>query len=196
MLTFIGMEKTYPPALLLIDIQKGLDHPTYYGRERNNPEAELNAGRLLAFWRKQQWPVYHVQHASTNPASPLAEGKPGHALKDEVLPMQGEPVIKKHENSAFIGTDLKQRLDDANIRQLVVAGLTTEHCVSTTVRMAGNLGFQTYLVSDATAAFSKIGLDNKEYSAEEVHQVSLATLHQEFAMVMTMEKVLELMKDF
>lgn len=171
------------PALILIDIQKGFEDEDYWGGHRNNPEAEQRAGELLRIWRKHNLPVFHVQHCSTHPHSPLVEGKPGHELQEVVTPGKEETLIKKKANSAFIGTDLEQRLRHAGIRQLVIAGLTTDHCVSTTVRMAGNLGFDTYLVEDATATFDKTGPNGKKYSAEIIHDTTLASLHGEFCTV-------------
>lgn len=143
------------PALLLIDVQKGLDDLDYWGGHRNNPQAEENMARLLHFWRQHDLPIFHVKHNSTNPNSRLVAGQPGNDIKDIVKPIHNEPVLEKNVNSAFIGTDLQARLDQANIKTLVIIGLTTDHCVSTTTRMAGNLGYETYLVADATATFDK-----------------------------------------
>lgn len=172
------------PALLLVDIQKGLDQLAYYGGHRNNPNAEDNMGRLLRFWRDNNLPLFHIKHNSTNAESPLAKGKPGNDIKDVVKPLAHETVIEKSVNSAFIGTNLQQQLDAQGIKTLVIVGLTTEHCVSTTTRMAGNLGYETFLVSDATVAFDKIGPDGKKFSAEIIHETTLASLHQEFATVL------------
>ena len=94
-------------------------------------------------------------------------------------------IIKKNVNSAFIGTDLKEQLDSQNITKLVIVGLTTDHCVSTTTRMAGNFGFNTFLVSDATATFNKKGLDGQNFSAEIIHETALASLNDEFATIVT-----------
>lgn len=187
------MNKKDRIALILIDIQKGFDDIVYWGGHRNNPDAEENAQKLLHFWRQNQLPVFHAQHCSTNPDSRLAEGNPGNEFNDLVKPGDGEPIIKKNVNSAFIGTNLKEQLDLAGINRLVFAGLTTDHCVSTTVRMAANYGYETFVVSDATATFDKIGADGKKYSAEIIHETALASLHNEFATVIKTE---ELIKNF
>lgn len=177
--------KTKNPALLLIDIQKGFDKTEYWGGGRNNPNAEATAGKLLKFWREQNYPVFHIQHCSTTPGSPLAEGEIGNAIKEEVAPIAKEPVIKKNVNSGFIGTNLLEQLKKLGIKEVVIAGLTTDHCISTTARMAGNLGFDTYIVSDGTATFDKIGANGKKFSAELIHETALASLHGEFGTVMT-----------
>lgn len=173
------------PALILIDIQKGFDDIGYWGGERNNAVAEENAAELLWLWRENDLPVFHIQHCSSNPESPLHESKAGNAFKDLVKPLRGERVIKKKVNSAFIGTSLEEELELAGITTLVIVGLTTDHCVSTTTRMAGNFGFNTFLVSDATATFSKKGPEGQHYAAELIHETALASLHDEFARVVT-----------
>ena len=168
-------------ALLLVDVQQGMDDPRWGAR--NNPDAERRIADLLAAWRGNSRPVIHVQHLSLEPQSPLREDAPGHAFKVEARPMPGEPVFQKHVNSAFIGTDLEAHLRAKGIESLVVVGITTDHCVSTTVRMAGNLGFNVTVVEDATATFERRGPDGTHYSADLMHRVALASLHGEFATV-------------
>ena len=176
-------------ALVLIDVQDAFGDPRW--GERNNPDAEARMAELLAAWRRTGRPVIHVQHLSTDPDSPLAPGKPGTAIKAEVAPAVGEPVFQKRVNSAFIGTDLERHLRGEGIDSLVIAGLTTDHCVSTTTRMAGNLGFRTWLVSDATATFAKRGHDGNWYDAGLIHATALASLHGEFAEVVEARALLE-----
>jgi len=171
------------PALILIDIQKGFDNIEYWGGERNNREAEKNASKLLELWREKGLPVFHVQHCSSNPKSLLHHTNPGNQFQDIVRPALHEPIIKKNVNSAFIGTNLKEQIDHLKITKLFIVGLTTDHCVSTTTRMAGNFGYETFLVSDATATFSKKGFDGQNYSAQLIHETALASLHEEFATV-------------
>jgi nicotinamidase-related amidase len=181
----MSISKSDRPALILIDIQKGFDNIEYWCGQRNNLDAENNAGELLNFWRNNQLPIFHIQHCSSIPTSLLNETNKGNEFKDIVKPVGEEPIIKKNVNSAFIGTDLKERLDNEKITKLVIVGLTTDHCVSTTTRMAGNFGFDTFLVSDATATFNKKGLDGQNFSAELIHETALASLNGEFATVVT-----------
>ncbi len=176
------------PARLLIAVQQGFDEPGW--GKRNNPEAERRIAALLAAWRQAGRSVIHVQHMSGEPRSPLRPGQPGNAFKPEAAPREGEPVFRKTVNSAFIGTELEAHLKREGIRALVIAGLTTDHCVSTTVRMAGNLGFDVVVVEDATATFDRTGPDGARYSADELHRVALASLHGEFAQVRSSDDVL------
>jgi nicotinamidase-related amidase len=179
------INKSDRPALILVDIQKGFENIEYWGGQRNNPGAELRASELLEKWRQYGLPIFHIKHCSSIPTSLLHETNAGNAFNDLVTPLEGETIIKKHVNSAFIGTDLQARLDRAAITTLVIVGLTTDHCVSTTTRMAGNFGYETYLVADATATFNKKGADGKNYPAELIHDTALASLHKEFATIVT-----------
>lgn len=181
----MGISKSDRPALILMDIQKGFDNLDYWGGQRNNLDAENNAGELLEIWRKKQLPIFHIKHCSSTPTSLLNELNEGNEFKEMVTPISGETIIKKNVSSAFIGTDLKERLDNDKITKLVIVGLTTDHCVSTTTRMAGNFGYDTFVVSDATATFNNKGLDGQHYSAELMHDTALASLNGEFATVVT-----------
>jgi nicotinamidase-related amidase len=183
----MSLSRNDKPALILVDIQKGFENLVYWGGQRNNSSAEKNCGELLKVWREGNLPVFHIKHCSSNPKSLLHESNDGNEFMDIVKPINNEPVIKKNVNSAFIGTDLKERLEKAKITKLVIAGLTTDHCVSTTTRMAGNFGFETYLVSDATATFNKKGIDGQNYSAELMHDTAIASLNEEFATIVTTE---------
>jgi nicotinamidase-related amidase len=171
-----------------VDVQQGLDHPRWGAR--NNPEAEQRIADLLAAWRAAGRPVIHVQHLSLEPDSPLRADAPGHAFKAEARPLAGEPVFRKHVNSAFIGTGLEAYLRTNQIDALVVAGITTDHCVSSTVRMAGNLGFAVTVVEDATATFERRGPDGTHFTADLMHRAALASLHGEFATVRSAQDVI------
>jgi len=176
------------PALLIIDVQEGFEDPQW--GTRNNRDAEQRIQELLRYWRAHQLPVFHVQHASQNEESPLHPSKPGFKIKESLRPPKDEPVIQKKVNSAFIGTDLQNQLQQNKIETLVIVGLTTNHCVSTTTRMAGNLGFERYLISDATAAFDRTSHNGTYYSARQIHDISLANIHGEFGTVCDTSEIL------
>ena len=146
-----------PPALLLIDIQKGFEEKEYYGGKRNNPEAEQRASNLLGYWRQKQWPIIHVHHHSIDPKSPLHPSKKGASPHPLLTPLKSESVYIKSVHSAFIDSLLEEELNSLNVTSLIFAGITTNHCVSSNVRMAHNLGFDCWVVTDATAAFDQIG---------------------------------------
>jgi len=180
------------PALLLIDMQKGFDNEEYWGGNRNNKDAEQKAKQILDKWRALNLPVFHIIHNSQNTSSLLHESNVGFEMKEELKPIEGEPLLIKRVNSAFIGTDLQERLDNNSIKTLVIVGLTTNHCISTTTRMAGNYGYETILVEDATATFDRVGINGEKYSADTIHYTTLANLQEEFAEVMNTEKIIEL----
>ena len=100
------MTKQDSPALILVDMQKGFDDVAYWGGHRNNPAAEMNAGKLLHFWRENNLPIFHVKHCSANPNSRLAEGNIGNDFKSEVRPNAGEVIIKKNVIAVFLCIEL------------------------------------------------------------------------------------------
>lgn len=178
-------------VLIVIDVQQAFNHPRW--GKRNNPGAEINVAKLLAEWRKTGRPVIHVHHVNPKPES-LFNG-PGVEVKPEAEPVNDELVITKNVNSAFIGTDLQEQLQSMGAKKLVLVGLTTDHCVATTARMAGNFGFDTYVVSDATATFARTGIRGQKYTAAEMHDTALASLNGEFATVVTTEDLLTTIKN-
>ena len=176
-------------VLVIIDVQKAIDHPSW-GR-RNNVQAEANIGQLLTAWRNTQRPIVHVRHLSTEPASTYRPGQEGCDFKEAVLPQANERIVDKHVNCAFIGTDLESWLRTHGYQTLVVTGVITNNSVEVTVRVAGNLGFDTYVVSDATATFDKADLDQNLHPAEVVHALSLANMQGEYATVIDTSTLLQ-----
>ncbi len=180
-------------ALIIIDVQDAFDEPRW--GHRNNPDAEANIARLLGAWRGAGRPVFHVRHLNLKPGSSFHPDAPGSRIKALVQPLEGEPLIEKRVNSSFIGTDLEDRLRRQGITAVVITGLTTNHCVETTARMAGNLGFATYFVSDATATFDRVGPDGVRHTAEDIQTMTLSNLNGEFATIVTTDEALCLVQD-
>ena len=179
-----------PVALLVIDVQHAFDDPSW-GR-RNNPDAEANVARLLDGWRAAGGPVVHVRHRGEEDGGLFTPGAPGFEIRSEALPLPGEPLVTKTVNSAFIGTGLEELLRREGVHDVVICGLTTDHCVSTTARMAGNLGFGTVVVADAAATFERTGPDGRRWSADDLHDAALASIHREFADVVPTDEALRL----
>jgi len=172
-------------ALIPIDVQQAFDLPA-----GSNPAMEANGLRLLDAWRDAGLPLIHVRHDSIQPGSPLTPGLPGNALRAGFEPQGDEPLVTKSVNAAFIGTDLDLRLRRLGVEQVVLFGLTTDMCVSTTARVAANLGYRTIVVGDATACFDLVDADGRAITAAELHRAHLATLHAEFATVVTTTAVI------
>lgn len=168
-------------ALIPIDVQQAFDHPPW--PRRNNPAMESNGLRLLAAWRASGRPLVHVRHDSVVPGSTLAASHPGNALRPGFEPLGNEPLVSKSVNAAFIGTDLDLRLRRLGIGSVVLFGISTDMCVSTTARVAANLGYRTIVVGDACFCFDQVDADGRILPAEEVQRVHLATLRAEFAEV-------------
>jgi len=178
------------PALIVVDVQRAFDEWEAAGKRRNNPDAVARIVDLLKAFRGNDAPIFHIRHEGTKPTSSFRPESSGYAVKDEAREAPGEPVIVKRVNSAFIGTDLEERLRAADIATLVICGATTNHCVETTTRMAGNLGFDTHLVRDATWTFDRIGPDGEKHSAEAIHAMTLSNVSGEFARIVTTDDVL------
>ncbi|MEH7117166.1 isochorismatase family protein [Neobacillus vireti] len=181
------------PALLILDVQKGFDDP-FWG-ERNNDDAEQNIARLQTEWRKRKGTIIYTKHLSLLPDSPLHyKHKQGTEFKEIVKPLSSEIVYTKNVNSGFIGTELETYLKDNQIHSLIITGLSTQHCVSTTTRMSANLGYQTYLVEDAIAAFGITDHKGVYHNAASVQELELAMLQKEFATIVTTDDILNQLK--
>lgn len=171
-------------ALIPIDVQQGFDLPA-----SSNPAMEAKGLRLLSAWRAAGLPLIHVRHDSVKPGSPFTPGQPGNALRPGFEPVREEPLVAKSVNAAFIGTHLDLRLRRLGVEQVVLFGLTTDMCVSTTARLAANLGYRIVVVGDATACFDLVDAQGRSIPAAELHRAHLATLHAEFAPVVTTDAV-------
>ncbi|PRY61619.1 nicotinamidase-related amidase [Vreelandella songnenensis] len=180
-------------ALMVIDMQRGMSDPAI--GERNNPDAENNVQSLLIEWRKAGWPVVHVRHISRTPSSPFWPGQPGAEFQPALVPQPKEHVVEKNIPCAFTNSGLERWLHAREIKRLIITGVSTSNSVEATARTAGNLGFDTYLVADATFTFAKQDYAGTQRSAEEVHAMSLANLKGEYATICITEEVLASIKE-
>ena len=185
--------RSQKPILICIDLQQAFQDEAYWGGNRNNQNAEEISSQIIAKWREINEQIIHVRHSSTNANSKLHKDSKGFQFHPSCLPIEGEIVLTKSVNSCFIGTPLKQLLDERNCSTVVIIGLTTDHCVSTTVRMAANYGYNVLLISDATATFDKVGVMDSLYDSELIHQISLASLKDEFATILSSDQLFEML---
>lgn len=184
------MRRTEPPtALILIDLQQAMRLDRL--PPRNNPQAEDRIAELLAAWRARGQPVVCVRHISRAATSVFAPGQPGAAFQERFLPLAHEHVVEKNVPDAFVNTGLERWLHARAIRQLVIAGVSTNNSVEASARTAGNLGFDTTVVADACFTFDKQDFGGTWRSAEDVHLMALANLHGEYAQVRTTAAVLQ-----
>ncbi|MGC5702912.1 cysteine hydrolase [Pseudomonas sp. NFXW11] len=175
-------------ALIIIDQQQGILYPRL--GPRNNPQAEERMLELLALWRARGWPVIHVQHLSRSNDSVFWPGQAGVEFQPRFRPQAGEWLIQKQVPDAFCGNALEADLRQKGIEQLVIVGVATNNSVESTARTAGNLGFAVWVVADACFTFDKPDFAGRPRTAAEVHNMSLANLHGEYATVLTAAQLL------
>ena len=182
-------------ALLVIDPQQGINDLSHWGGQRgrrNNPEAEGHIASVLALWRAARLPVIFTQHDSRQRVSPLKINLTGGAFIAGLEPRTPESVIRKDVNSAFIGTCLELELRRRDIRRLVVLGFFTNYCVETTVRTAGNMGFDTYLIHDACATTNQTGVDGVDHDPQLMHDIAVTNMNGEFCTALQTSDIVRL----
>ncbi len=177
-------------VLLPIDMQAAFDGESW--PRRWNSEVDANGLALLDAWRAASRPIIHVRHDSASPASSLAFGQPGNAFRPGFGPLGDEPLVSKSVNSAFIGTDLELRLKRIGARHIVAFGISTDMCVSTTVRTGANLGWDMILVPEACDCFDLPDGKGGMISAEDIQAAHVATLRFEFCRTMKVEELVGL----
>ncbi len=179
-------------ALILIDQQKGINHPKL--GPRNNPDAEKEILGILSLWREKGWPVFHVKHRSKEPDSVFWPEQEGFEFKDEFLPLEGERVIEKSVPCAFVNNCLESELQELGIDEIALVGVATSNSVEATARTGGNLGYTVYVVENACFTFAKSDYFGTVRTANEVHAMSLANLHGEYATVINSAQLVEKVK--
>lgn len=175
-------------TLLVIDVQNALDDPIW--GDRGQPEMEASIAKLLEKWREQGDPIVHIRHDSTDPKSPYRPGQDGNKFKTLVAPLDHETVVDKRTNSAFVGTDLMNVLEDIGSTELIITGAWLENSVESTVRMAGNLGFMVFVPEDCVASIDRTDRNGKKWAADDVLALTLSILDGEYANILSSEDLL------
>jgi nicotinamidase-related amidase len=182
------------PVLICVDLQLGFLDEESWGGNRNNKDAEKICAKIISTWRERDEKIIHVRHSSKDIKSKLHPDADGFKFNPLCTPIDNETILTKSVNSCFIGTKLKQILDELRCSTVVIIGLTTDHCISTTTRMAGNYGYNTYLVSDATATFNKVGQNGEIFNSEIMHNTALASLKGEFATILSSKELFKMLR--
>ena len=169
-------------ALILIDLQND-----YFPGGRfalsGTPEAAAQAGRLLAAARAAGHAVIHIQHVAEAADAPFfVRDTVGAEIHDTLRPIDGEPVIVKHKANSFLNTDLKQRLDEGHIREIVIAGAMSHMCVDAGTRAASDFGYAVTVAHDACAT-RDLTFGDRTVAAADVHAVFMAALAFGYARV-------------
>jgi len=180
-------EKT---SLIVVDVQKAIDDPAM--GERNNPQAEENIEKILKKWRKSNRPLFHIRHISKREDSVYHKNSAGAEIKEFAKPQKNEPLITKHFQSAFVKTNLEEKIKDKGIDTLVIVGFLTDQCVASTSEVANNAGYNVFLVSDATATIDCVGYNGKLYKAEDIHNIILGSLKRDSVNIIETKNLLNL----
>lgn len=174
--------------LIILDVQEAIDQPVWDGK--NNPEYLASIQRLFAYWRTNQWPVLHIKHDEKSPTSTYHTYGLWNALKKEVAPDEGECVIVKHQNCAFIGTELQSTLKQMKADSFVIAGVVIHNSMDATIRAGKALGYTIFLPADATTAVPVKGKDGQFWDAGTVYDLTLAILGGEYSELVTVDELL------
>lgn len=176
-------------ALILIDIQNDY-FPGGKNELYHSEQAGICARKVLNYYRKNNLPIFFIQHASGPLSDFFVPNTEGVNIHPCVAPLADEKVIIKHTPSSFLGTTLLKELQKLEITNLVLAGMMSHMCVDTTVRAASDLGFTNTLLKDACTTCDMVWQDIR-IPAETVHNTFMGSLDGYFAKVITTDQFLE-----
>ncbi len=177
-------------GLIIVDIQNDYFKGGRY--ELVDPEqAAAQAVKVLNRFRNKGWPIFHVRHLSTHPgATFFIPGTEGTEFYEEISPFAGEDIIIKHNPDSFLGTDLKEKLEEKGVKELVICGMMTHMCSDTTVRAASGFGYPVTLIEDGCAT-RDLEWCGETIPAEQVQNSYLAALDGTFAKVIKADQWLK-----
>lgn len=167
-------------ALVLIDCQNTYREGVM--KLEGVEPALVECQALLQRFRDAGRPVIHIQH-NAGEGTPYDVKAPIGAIADPVAPAAGEPVVVKAYPSSFEKTNLDELLKGYGVTDLTLAGFMTHVCVNSTARAAFNHGYKPTVVASATATRSLPNPTGGVVEARDLHNASLAALHDIFAVV-------------
>jgi nicotinamidase-related amidase len=177
-------------ALLIVDIQNDY-FPKGKMELEGSIEASLRAKEILDIFRTEKLPVIFIQHISAQKgATFFLPDTEGAIIHENVQPLPGETVIRKHYPNSFRETGLLDHLKKEQVGRLLVCGMMTSMCIDATVRAAFDYGFQCVVLHDACATRS-LKFKDSNIPAIHVHGAFLAALGSVYARVMSTSEVIE-----
>jgi len=169
-------------GLILVDIQN--DYFEGGRMELVGMEAAgTKANKLLAFFRNNRWPTFHIQHLAVGKGTSffLPRTK-GAEIHDCVKPRSDELVIQKHYPNSFRETTLLDELKNKGVARVVICGAMSHMCIDATTRAAADLGFECTVIYDSCAT-RNLAFGEKKVSADDVHASFMAALGAAYAEV-------------
>lgn len=162
-------------GLILVDIQND-----YFPGGRMElsgiAEASARAARLLARFRDEGLPTFHIQHVFQGAEAPFfVRGTDGVEIHESIAPRPGEVVIEKHFPNSFRESRLLEEIQRAGVNGLVVCGAMSHMCIDATTRHAVDIGLSATLIHDACAT-RDVAFDGRTIPAAEVHGAFMSAL--------------------
>lgn len=181
-------------ALIVIDFQMEYFDGKEPGKLRipDGLAAMKQAKRLVAFADAHRMPVFHIQHIGPANGPLFAEGSAHAEIHPDITPAAHHQLVQKTTASSFVKTDLHQRLQAQDIQTLIVCGLMTHNCVSSTARDARPHGYRTLIAGDACATRAIDLWDSSVMSHQDLHRGALASVSDGFAEIMSTNQIVEL----
>ena len=178
-------------ALIVVDLQQE------YQSQGKLPlsgleDAVANARRLLDAARANGGLIIHIRHETPGGSAdvPFAPGTPAVDIIAEAAPQGEEAVLIKHYPNSFRDTELKRRLDDAGITEVVIVGAMSHMCIDATARAAFDFGYGVTVAHDACATMG-LSFDGRDVPAEQVHAAFMAALAFAYGRIVSTSEVLE-----
>lgn len=181
-------------ALIVIDFQMEYFAGPVPGKllVPDGPAAMAQAQRLIAFADSHRMPVFHIQHLGRAGSALFSPDGPHADIHPDIKPAAHHALVQKGSASSFVNTELHRQLQVRGVKTLIVCGLMTHNCISSTVRDARPLGYQTIVAGDACATRAIVAWDGGVLAHADLHRATLTGLSDGFAEVMETGRIIDL----